>query len=56
MVGGVFRYALMVREIFCDTLRKLDPRLEVNQNVVEPVAGALQIARKVASRPEAEVG
>ena len=56
MVGGVFRYSLMVREIFCDTLRKLAPRLEVNQNVVEPVAGALQIARKVASRPEAEVG
>ena len=28
VVGGVFRYALMVREIFCDTLRQLDPRVE----------------------------
>jgi N-acetylglucosamine kinase len=54
MVGGVFRYALMVRESFCDTLRKLDPRAEVNRNVVEPVAGALQIARKLASRPAAK--
>lgn len=53
MVGGVFRYAITVREIFCDTLRQLDPRLEVNQHVVEPVAGALQIARKLISRPEA---
>ena len=53
MVGGVFRYALMVREIFCDTLRQLDPRVEVNQHVVEPVTGALQIARKLASPPEA---
>jgi N-acetylglucosamine kinase-like BadF-type ATPase len=53
MVGGVFRYALMVRESFCDTLRKLDPRPEVNRNVVEPVEGALQIARKLASGREA---
>ena len=55
LVGGVFRYALMVHEIFCDTLRKLDPRLEVNRNVVEPVAGALQIARKLTSRREARM-
>lgn len=55
IVGGVFRYAFMVRESFCDTLRELDPRLEVNPNVVEPVAGALQIARKLVSRPDAEV-
>jgi glucosamine kinase len=53
LVGGVFRYALVVREIFCDTLRNLDSRLQVNRNVVEPVAGALLIARKLASRPEA---
>ncbi len=55
LVGGVFRYALMVHEIFCDTLRKLDPRLEVKRNVVEPVAGALQIARKLTSRREARM-
>ncbi|MGB8985623.1 MAG: BadF/BadG/BcrA/BcrD ATPase family protein [Candidatus Sulfotelmatobacter sp.] len=55
LVGGVFRYALRVREIFCETLRQLDPRLEVNRNVVEPVAGALQIARKLTSRPQSLV-
>ncbi|MGB8580787.1 MAG: BadF/BadG/BcrA/BcrD ATPase family protein [Candidatus Sulfotelmatobacter sp.] len=53
LVGGVFRYARLARESFCDALSKLDPRLQVNPNVVEPVAGALQIARKVASPPEA---
>ncbi|MFZ0294052.1 MAG: BadF/BadG/BcrA/BcrD ATPase family protein [Candidatus Sulfotelmatobacter sp.] len=53
LVGGVFRYALMVRESFCDALRKIDPRLRVNPDVIEPVAGALQIARNPASRPEA---
>jgi glucosamine kinase len=55
MVGGVFRYALTVREIFCDTVRKLDRRLEVSQGVVEPVAGALQMARKAAFRSEASI-
>jgi glucosamine kinase len=45
MVGGVFRYAHRVVEVFSDTLRKLDPRLRINPNVVEPVAGALQMAR-----------
>ncbi|MGA9510698.1 MAG: BadF/BadG/BcrA/BcrD ATPase family protein [Candidatus Sulfotelmatobacter sp.] len=52
LVGGVFRYALMVRETFCDTLRQLDPRLQVNPDVIEPVTGALQIARKLRSRAE----
>lgn len=46
MVGGVFRYALTVRQVFCDTLRQLDPRLEVLGNVIDPVEGALLIARK----------
>jgi len=46
MVGGVFRYSRHVREVFCDAVRKLDPRIEVNPNVVEPIVGALQIARK----------
>ncbi|MGA7375093.1 MAG: BadF/BadG/BcrA/BcrD ATPase family protein [Candidatus Sulfotelmatobacter sp.] len=55
LVGGVFRYARLARESFCDALSKLDPRLQVNPNVIEPVAGALQIARKLASRPDAEL-
>jgi glucosamine kinase len=55
LVGGVFRYARLARETFCDALSKLDPRLQVNPKVVEPVAGALQIARKLAFRQEAGV-
>ncbi|MGB8582247.1 MAG: BadF/BadG/BcrA/BcrD ATPase family protein [Candidatus Sulfotelmatobacter sp.] len=55
LVGGVFRYARLARESFCDALGKLDPRLQVNLNVIEPVAGALQIARKLAFRQEAGV-
>jgi glucosamine kinase len=45
MVGGVFRYARSVVKVFCDTLRKVDSRLQVNPDVVEPVMGALQMAR-----------
>ena len=55
LVGGVFRYARLARERFCDALSELDPRLQVNPNVIEPVAGALQIARKLAFRQEASV-
>jgi N-acetylglucosamine kinase-like BadF-type ATPase len=45
MTGGVFRHSRMVREVFCHEVRKLDPRVEVNPQVIEPVAGALQMAR-----------
>jgi glucosamine kinase len=45
MVGGVFRYAHSVVEVFSETLRKLDSRLQINPDVVEPVTGALQMAR-----------
>jgi N-acetylglucosamine kinase-like BadF-type ATPase len=50
MAGGVFRHSLIVREVLCDTVCEVDPRLEVNRLVVEPVAGALVRARK-AGRP-----
>ncbi|MFZ0420659.1 MAG: BadF/BadG/BcrA/BcrD ATPase family protein [Candidatus Sulfotelmatobacter sp.] len=50
MAGGVFRHSLIVREVFCDTVCEVDPRLEVNRQVVEPVAGALLRARE-AGRP-----
>jgi N-acetylglucosamine kinase-like BadF-type ATPase len=46
MVGGVFRYAAITREVFRDTICNLDPRVEVNPLVVEPAAGALQMARR----------
>jgi glucosamine kinase len=45
MAGGVFRYATIAREVFCDAVHRLDPRLDVNPQVVEPVDGALQMAR-----------
>lgn len=49
MIGGVFRHASTVREHFYNELRRLDPRVEVNPQVVEPVDGALRMARRAAS-------
>jgi len=46
MAGGVFRYSPLVREVFCNDVRQLDSRLEVNPKIVEPVIGALQLARR----------
>jgi glucosamine kinase len=45
LAGGVFRHSPTVREVFRQEIRKLDPRLEVNPQIVEPAAGALQMAR-----------
>lgn len=50
MIGGVFRHALLVREVFYNELRQFDARAEVNPNVVDPVEGALRMARKAASK------
>ena len=46
MVGGVFQHALLVREVFSNQIRQLYPSVEVSSKVVEPVAGALQMARQ----------
>jgi N-acetylglucosamine kinase-like BadF-type ATPase len=46
MVGGVFRHSARVRESFRDAIRKHAPHAEVNEDVVEPVAGALEMARQ----------
>jgi N-acetylglucosamine kinase-like BadF-type ATPase len=46
MVGGVFRHSTRVRQQFSDELRKFDSRVQVIQEIVEPVAGALQMARR----------
>ena len=46
MIGGVFRHAAMVRESFYNELRQLDERVEINPQVIEPVDGALQMARR----------
>jgi glucosamine kinase len=48
MIGGVFRYAPAVREVFYNELRALDSRVEINPQVVEPVEGALRLARRSA--------
>ncbi len=46
MIGGVFRHADVVRQVFYNELRALDSRVEVNPQVVEPAEGALRLARK----------
>ena len=50
MIGGVFRHAPIVRRVFYNELRALDPRVDVNPEVVDPVEGALRMARKVAAK------
>jgi N-acetylglucosamine kinase-like BadF-type ATPase len=49
MTGGVFRHSEIVREVFYNELRRLDPRGQVNPRVVDPVEGALRLARQAAS-------
>lgn len=46
MAGGVFLHSSAVRDVFRDEVHNLDSPLEVNPQVVEPVAGALQMARR----------
>ena len=46
MIGGVFRHASVVRQVFYNELRKLEPRAEILPQVVEPVEGALKMARR----------
>lgn len=46
--GGVFRHAAMVREVFYNELHGLDNRALINRRVVDPVEGALRLARKAA--------
>jgi glucosamine kinase len=46
MVGGVFRHSVLTKGDFYNELRRLDPRVEITENVVDPVEGALRLARK----------
>lgn len=48
ITGGVFRHAPVVREVFYNELHALDNRALINRRVVEPVEGALRLARKAA--------
>jgi N-acetylglucosamine kinase-like BadF-type ATPase len=46
MIGGVFRHAAAVREAFYNELRGLAPCAQVMPQVVDPVEGALRLARR----------
>lgn len=46
MAGGVFRYAPLVREVFYNEVRTAHPQVVLNSEVIEPVHGALGLARK----------
>lgn len=50
MVGGVFRHAAQVREVFYNQIRGLHPSVDLKPQVVDPVGGALSLARKAAHR------
>jgi glucosamine kinase len=45
LAGGVFRHSPMVRGAFRDEIYKLDSRVDVNGQVIDPVNGALWMAR-----------
>jgi glucosamine kinase len=46
MVGGVFRQSALVREVFYNKVTSEFPHAKVEGTVVEPVRGALELARK----------
>ncbi|MGC1451917.1 MAG: BadF/BadG/BcrA/BcrD ATPase family protein [Candidatus Sulfotelmatobacter sp.] len=50
MTGGVFRHAELTRGDFYNELRRLDARVEINPQIVDPVEGALRLARRGATR------
>jgi hypothetical protein len=52
MTGGVFRHSSLVRQVFYNELRVRDMRVEVNPQPVEPVEGALRMARKAGAQNE----
>ncbi len=47
MAGGVFRHAALVRQVFYNQVRWLDPGVQVRPEIVDPVEGALRLARKM---------
>jgi hypothetical protein len=46
MIGGVFRHSSRVRQVFCEEIRKIDANVAVNPQIIDPVMGALEMARK----------
>lgn len=49
MAGGVFRHSPTIRELFYNEVRTAHPNVVLKSEVVEPVHGALQLARRAAS-------
>jgi glucosamine kinase len=47
MAGGVFRNSALVRQVFYNSLKAEYPMADVSPTVVEPVCGALDLARRV---------
>ncbi len=47
MAGGVFRHSTMIRELFYNEVRAANPDVVLNLEVVDPVQGALRMARRV---------
>jgi glucosamine kinase len=52
MIGGVFRHAKLAREVFYNELRRLDARAKIRDEIVDPVVGALRLARRHAFSPD----
>jgi len=48
--GGVFRHSQVVGEDFYNELRRLDQRAEISLKIVDPVDGALGLARRAAAK------
>jgi len=46
MTGGVFSNCALVRQVFYNSLRSKYPKCSVNLATIEPVQGALELARK----------
>jgi len=49
MTGGVFRHAALVRQVFENEVQRFDARVQIHSQIVEPVEGALRLARKMAA-------
>jgi glucosamine kinase len=52
MVGGVFRHSELVRESLAISLKAMFPAVVLSDTVVEPVSGALNLARRSFRAPE----
>ena len=50
MSGGVFGSSALVRQVFYNNLHSGRPDVVINPNVIEPVRGALELARKSATK------